>query len=102
MPTVTQVDIYHSYLPTSSTILYTVPGSTKTTVTSIVIANKDTVTRTVTLLMAGVELLPTVSVLPKQIFVLDIRQTIAATNTIQGMASAASVVSCHISGAEVA
>lgn len=89
---------------TSSTTLYTVPNSSTTTiVTSIVLSNTSASTSTATILIDGVNLIPTVSIVGNSVAVFDMKQVIPANatpKTITGFAST-TAVAIHISGAEV-
>lgn len=86
----------------SSATLYTVPAATTAIITNIVLANTSTSSVTVTINLDGVALIPGISVDANSVTEVAIRQSLAATKTITGFASTASVVGCHISGAEVA
>jgi hypothetical protein len=86
---------------TSSATLYTVPSATTTVVTNIVIANTGSSAGTFTLSLAGVSMATTVAVAANSITTIDIKQVLAATNVIAGLASATSI-NYHISGVEIA
>ena len=85
---------------TVGTTLYTVPASTTTVVTSIVITNTAGSTGTFTLGLAGTNLATTVSVGGFDSTVLDLKQVLVATNTITGGASAITI-NFHIAGVEI-
>ena len=85
---------------TSSTTLYTVPSATTTVVTNIVIANTGSSAYTWTLTFDGVSIGTTVSIPANSTTVIDMKQVLAATQTIQGGASN-TAVTFHISGIEV-
>lgn len=86
---------------TTSTTLYTVPSATTTVVTDIQISNTAASTSTVTIALDGINLLPTVSIAANSIASFSLKQVLAATKTITGLAST-TAVSIHISGVEVA
>lgn len=90
-----------SVLTSSSATLYTVPASTYTVLTSIVLANTNASAVAVTLAMDGVTLVPAVSIPANTITTIDLRQVLATTKVITGFAATASVVACHLSGTEV-
>lgn len=85
----------------TGTTLYTVPASTTTIVTSIVITNTAASAGTFTLALGGTNLATTVSVGANDSTVLDLKQVLTATQTITGGASAITI-NFHISGVEVA
>lgn len=84
----------------SSATLYTVPASTTTVITNIVLSNTTGSAVTATIALDGVILVPGVSISANNSFYVDLRQALATTKTITGYASSASAVACHISGAE--
>ena len=105
--TITQLSAPAALTNTLTTTLYTVPASTKTIVKEIILCNTDTVARTVTIYFgggsaAGNTILSAYSLAAGQTIFLTLSTVLVATNTIKGGASAASVVSCTISGIEVA
>ena len=85
---------------TLTTTLYTVPSATTTVVTNIVVANTAATSATFDLSLNGVKLADAVSIAADSISVIDLKQVIAATQTIQGGASA-TTVNFHISGVEI-
>ena len=85
---------------TTTTTLYTVPASTSTIVTNIVVSNTGSSSYTFTLYLAGTLLANTVSIAANSIATFDIKQILATTNTIQGGASN-TAVTFHISGVEI-
>jgi len=84
----------------TATVLYTVPSATTTVVTSIVIANTASSTGTFTIGLAGTNFATTVTVGALDSTVIDIKQTLTATQTITGGASA-TTINFHISGVEI-
>jgi hypothetical protein len=90
----------------SSASIYTVPNaSTTTIITSIIICNTDSSPRSFTLLIDGVEAFNEATILAGATASFDLKQVIPANVTpkvIAGLASAAAVVTYHISGMEIA
>lgn len=84
----------------TATVLYTVPSATSTVVTNVVVTNTSSSPATFTLALNGVTLAPTVSISGYSMTSLDIKQVVAATQTITGGASAATI-NFHISGMEI-
>jgi len=85
---------------TLTTTLYTVPSATTAVVTNIVVTNTATSSATFDLALAGVKIADTTSIPADSIVVIDLKQVIATTETIQGGASA-TTVNFHISGVEI-
>lgn len=85
---------------TTTTTLYTVPSSTTTVVTNIVVTNTAGSAGTFTLALGGTNLATTVTVGAYDSTVIDLKQVLTATQTIQGGASA-TTVNFHISGVEI-
>mgnify|MGYP006279990187 CR=1 FL=1 len=85
---------------TTTTTLYTVPASTSTVVTNIVVSNTGGSAYTFTLYLDGVLLANTVSIAANTIATFDLKQVLAATKIIQGGASN-TAVTFHISGVEI-
>lgn len=86
---------------TSNTTLYTVPSATTTIVTNIAVANTASTAGTFTLNLNGTALLSGVAIGANTTAFFDLKQTLAATQTISGSASA-TTINFHISGVEVA
>ena len=86
---------------TSSTTLYTVPASTTTVVTNIVVTNTTGTAGTFSLLLDDVSLATTVAVGALDSTIIDLKQVLATTKTIKGLASAITI-NFHISGVEIA
>jgi hypothetical protein len=85
---------------TSSTRLYTVPSSTTTIVTNIVVDNTAATAATFSILLDGVELLSSAAIDANASVFFDLKQALATTKTITGFASA-TTVKFHISGVEI-
>jgi hypothetical protein len=86
---------------TSSATLYTVPASTTTVVTNIVVDNTASSAATFSILLDGVELLSAAAVDANSSVFFDLKQTLTTTKIIAGFASA-TTVKFHISGVEIA
>jgi hypothetical protein len=99
MPTTTKA-LARAAFATSSATLYTVPSATTTVVSNIVITNTAASAGTFTLALNGVAIASAVSVTANSITVIDLKQVLAATNTITGLASA-TTINYHISGVEI-
>jgi hypothetical protein len=85
---------------TSSATLYTVPASTTTVVTNIVVDNTASSAATFSILLDGVELLSAAAVDANSSVFFDLKQTLTTTKIIAGFASA-TTVKFHISGVEI-
>lgn len=99
MPTTTKA-LARGAFATGSATLYTVPSGTTAVVTNIIITNTAGSAGTFTLALNGVSLATTVSVAANSITAIDLKQVLAATQTITGLASA-TTINYHISGVEI-
>jgi hypothetical protein len=86
---------------TSSTTLYTVPASTTTIVTNIVVTNSAATAATFTLTLDSVDLFKDAAIAANSTAMFDLKQVLATTKIIAGLASA-TTVRFHISGVEIA
>lgn len=87
---------------TLTDILYTVPAATTSVVTSIVVANtNDTDTFAFTFYFGGTLLFDAINISPNSTQVIDLKQVLTATQTIQGGATNTDV-NFSIGGIEVA
>jgi hypothetical protein len=84
----------------TATTLYTVPSGRTAIVTNIAVTNTSGSAQTFTLTLAGTALHTTAAIAANTTAYIDLKQVLAATNTITGGASATSV-NFHISGIEV-
>jgi hypothetical protein len=100
MATVTKA-LARTAAATSSATLYTVPSSTTTVITNIVVDNTAATAATFTISLDGVELLSSASLAANASAFFDLKQVLATTKTITGFASA-TTVKFHISGVEIA
>lgn len=85
---------------TTTTTLYTTPASTTTIVTQIAVVNTSASDQTATIFLNGIDILAAAAVPANTTYVLDLKQPLTATQTIQGGASATSV-DLHVSGVEI-
>jgi phage-related protein len=99
MPTTTRV-LFRGAAATSSTTLYTVPSATTTVISNIVVTNTASSSGTFTLNLNGTSIATTVSVAANDSIVIDLKQVLATTQTITGLASA-TTINFHISGVEI-
>ena len=93
--------LFRGAAATSSTTLYTVPSSTTTVVTNIVVTNTNSAYATFDLLLDDVSIANDVAVAANDSLTIDLKQVLATTKTIKGLASA-TTVNFHISGVEIA
>jgi len=85
---------------TSSATLYTVPASTTAVITNIVVTNTASSAATYSLSLNSVALHTTTAIAANSSVYIDLRQVLATTQTITGLASAVTV-NFHISGVEI-
>ena len=85
----------------TSTTLYTVPSATTTVVTNIAVTNTAGSAGTFTLTLDGVALHTTTAIAANTTVYIDLKQVLAATKIIAGLASAVTI-NFHISGVEIA
>ena len=100
MPTTTKALFRGAATTTLTTTLYTVPSATTAVVSNIVVTNTAATSATFDLALNGTKLADGVSLAADSITVIDLKQVIEATQTIQGGASA-TTVNFHISGVEI-
>jgi hypothetical protein len=99
MATLTKV-LARTAAATSSTTLYTVPASTTTVVSNIVVTNTAGTAGTFSLLLDDVSLHTTAAIAANATVYIDLKQVLATTKTIKGLASA-TTINFHISGVEI-
>jgi hypothetical protein len=92
--------LFRGAAATSSTTLYTVPSSTTTVITNIAVCNNAASAATFTLLLDDIELQKDSTVAANSTAYIDLKQILATTKTIKGLASAVTV-DFHISGVEI-
>ena len=98
---VTSKVLFRGAASTSSTTLYTTPSSTTAIVTNIVVTNTTSTAGTFTLNLNGTAIATAVGVAANDSVVIDLKQVLATTQTISGLASA-TTINFHISGVEIA
>ena len=86
---------------TSSATLYTVPASTTSLVTNIVLVNENAEEQTFTIAVDSVSLFYQATISANSTVTLDLKQALATTKIISGYASSTDV-KYHITGAEIA
>lgn len=101
MATTSKVLFRGAATTTLTTTLYTVPSATTTVVTNIVVTNTGSSAYTFDLSLNGTKLAATTTIAANSVATFDVKQVLAATNTIQGGASN-TAVNFHISGVEIA
>ena len=100
MATVSKV-LFRGAAATSSTTLYTVPSLTTAVVTNIAVCNNSSSAATFTILLDDIELQKDSTLAANSTAYIDLKQVLATTKTIKGLASAITV-DFHISGVEIA
>lgn len=93
--------LFRGSASTSNTTLYTVPSSTTTVITNIVITNTDSSAATFTISLAGTEIISSAAIEANSVATFDIKQVISQAETITALASG-TTVNFHISGVEIA
>lgn len=101
MPTTTSKVLFRGAASTSSTTLYTTPSSTTAVITNILVVNTANAVATFDLSLDDVQIANDVAIAANDSIVIDMKQVLATTKTIKGLASA-TTVNFHISGAEIA
>ena len=92
--------LFRGAAATSSTTLYTVPASTTTVVTNIVVTNSAATAATFTITLDAIDLFKDAAIAANSTAGFDIKQVLATTKIIAGLASA-TTVRFHISGVEI-
>jgi hypothetical protein len=85
---------------TSSATLYTVPSSTTSLVTNIIVTNENASEQTFTMTFDSVSVFYMAQIAANSTVTLDLKQALATTKTIAGFASSTDV-KYHITGAEL-
>lgn len=85
---------------TVGTTLYTTPALTQTVVTNIVVTNTTSTSQTFTMALGGTAIHTATTIVGNSTIYIDLKQTLAATQTVTGGASATSV-NFHITGVEI-
>lgn len=90
---------YRGAAATSSATLYTVPSSTTSVLTDIVVSNTSADQQYVTMTVDGVNILPAVPISANTVINLQPKTVMATTKILAGFATSADV-KFHISGVE--
>lgn len=93
--------LFRGAADTTVQTLYTVPASTTTVVTDIVVTNTDSSASTFTLELDDVEIAEEIAIDANDSVSLSLKQVLNTTETIKGLAGAITV-NFHISGMEIA
>ncbi len=108
MPTLSKLLARKTLTTTNTDVLYTVPASTTTVVTNIIVSNITGTAASFNITMADgsgtqVALATGVSVAANSIATFDLKQVVGGTGTqtIIGWASTGSALTIHISGVEI-
>ena len=83
--------LFRGAAATSSTTLYTVPASTTTIVTNIVVANTASTSATFTLTLNGTNIISGASILANSSAFFDLKQVLTAAQIVAGFASATTI-----------
>jgi hypothetical protein len=97
----TPVLFYRGSAATSSATLYTVPSSTTSVLTDIVVSNTSGNQQYVTITVDGINLVPAVPISANAVINFQFKTVIATTKIIAGFATSTDV-KFHISGVETA
>jgi hypothetical protein len=100
MATVSKV-LARTAAATTSTTLYTVPSATTTVVTDIVVTNTATSAANFTMSFNDIVFAQNIIIGANDSNVIQVKQPLATTQTIKGLASA-TTVNFHIGGVEIA
>jgi hypothetical protein len=92
---------YRGSAATSSATLYTVPSSTSSVLTDIVVSNTSSDQQYVTITVDGVNLVPNVPVSANAVINFQFKTVLATTKIIAGFATSVDV-KLHLSGVEIA
>lgn len=92
--------LYRGSASTSSSAIYTVPASTTTVVTSIVVTNSASYSETFSLYFDGVLAASAVSIGGNSLASFDVKQVLNSTESINILGSSTNI-KFHISGVEI-
>lgn len=92
--------LYRGAAATSSTTLYTVPASTQTLVTTVIITNTASSAATYTISLGGVEIASGAGVAANDTTIIEFKTLMDAADTITASASA-TTVNFHVTGLEI-
>jgi len=97
----TTKQMYRGAASLTSATLYTVPSATTAVVSNIIVTNTAGTAGTFTLSLNGSAIFTSTPIAANSTALFDLKQVLAATQTITGLASATSI-NFHISGVEIA
>ncbi len=97
----TTKQMYRGAASLTSATLYTVPSATTAVVSNIIVTNTAGTAGTFTLSLNGSAIFTSTPIAANSTALFDLKQVLAATQTISGLASATSI-NFHISGVEIA
>ena len=92
---------YRGSAATSSATLYTVPSSTTSVLTDIVVSNTSSSQQYVTMTVDGINILPTVPISANTVITIQPKTVIPTGDIVAGYASSTDV-KFHVSGVEIA
>lgn len=92
--------LYRGSASTSSSAIYTVPASTTTVVTNVIVANDASSAQTFALSFGGVSTASATSISANSLATFDIKQVLNTTESINILGSS-TAVKFHISGVEI-
>ena len=92
--------LFRGAASTSNTTLYTTPAATTTLVSSVAVANSASVNATFDMSLGGVQIANDVTVPANDSLILEYKQVLEETDTIEALASA-TTVNFHVSGLEI-
>jgi len=91
---------YRGSAATSSATLYTVPASTTSVLTDIVVSNTSSSQQYVTMTVDGINILPTVPISANTVITIQPKTVIPTGDIVAGYATSADV-KLHVSGVEI-
>ena len=91
---------YRGSAATSSATLYTVPASTTSVLTDIVVSNTSSSQQYVTMTVDGVNILPTVPISANTVITIQPKTVVPTGDIVAGYATSADV-KFHVSGVEI-
>lgn len=97
----TYKNLYKGTLANTSGTLYTVPVSTQTLITEIVLCNKTTTDATATITIDGTNIICGKTIPKNETYVVELHSIIEASKIIAGLSGTASAIDIYISGIEV-
>ena len=92
--------LFRGAATTTSATLYTVPSSTTTVVTNVLVTNTATSNASFDMSLDDIQIANDVVVAANDTVNIDMKQVLAAAKTIKGLASA-TTINFHISGVEI-